>query len=198
MKRCTDKKFKSNEICNGELKPIVDFFKQDGKDRYKQIQKSFKKQFGHLKKFKPIEEPKGYNCIDCGAVYSVDFKREKHNIGWLGKNITPKQRPLFIIDSDVLKLIFENEEKGVKMLNVMAQLKVKGNDYEAVTSISAFLQALWQMDKNKVKVENIQNVVDMIKIGFMSGKEFTHFEYKNNKKVTREIIQIANKMSGGR
>ena len=77
--RCIDKKFKSNEICNGELKPKIDFFKQNGENKYKEVQEDFKKQFG-----RSLEEPTGYNCVECGACYDDNFKREAYSIGWLG------------------------------------------------------------------------------------------------------------------
>ena len=79
MNKCINKKYKSNEICNGELKPKIDFFKQDGENEFKKIQKNFKKMFG-----KPLEVSEGYNCIECGACYDENFKRESYNMAWLG------------------------------------------------------------------------------------------------------------------
>ena len=65
--------------CGGELKPKIDFFRQNDKNGFKKIQESFRKEFG-----KELPEPKGYNCISCGACYDQDLKREKLNLAWLG------------------------------------------------------------------------------------------------------------------
>lgn len=194
--RCTEKKWKSEEICGGELKPKLEFFKNDGEDKFKEMQQSFKKMFGKRKDYKPLELPKGFNCIVCGKCYNEDFKKENYSIGWLGGELKSKQKPLFVIDSSVLKGIFENEDKSVKMLDMLAKLKVEQVDYEAVTTLSSFLNALWQMDIDKVKVKNIQNIIDIIKIGFMSRGEFSFFEYKNKKKVLKEIVELTKKMGG--
>jgi hypothetical protein len=64
--------------CGGELRPKADFFKQDGPEKYEEIKKKFKKEFGT-----DLPEPTGYNCIKCGACYDNNYKREEINLGWL-------------------------------------------------------------------------------------------------------------------
>jgi len=66
--------------CDGEVKPKIDFYKQDkdGKDweQFKKIEKQMKKE--------GIDwEPKGYNCIKCGKCWDELFQQEQIRMGWL-------------------------------------------------------------------------------------------------------------------
>ena len=61
--------------CKGILKDIRDFF---GKGEYGIMTQKFKKAYGV-----DFPEIKGWNCMECGAVYDIDFKRQQYNIGWL-------------------------------------------------------------------------------------------------------------------
>ena len=72
MKKCKE--------CGGELKPKIDFFNQDNPNGFKELQKDIKKEF----KVDASKLP-GYNCIECGACYDENFKRENINMAWLKK-----------------------------------------------------------------------------------------------------------------
>ena len=75
MKKCI--------YCDGEVKPMEEFFKQNGKEAYEEMKKEFKKVQGV--EWKPSKK---LNCIKCGQVYDEKFKPTNFKLGWLGK--TPK------------------------------------------------------------------------------------------------------------
>lgn len=62
--------------CGGEIKPIVDFFKD--KKKLEEVKEVAKSMTGI-----DLEEPRGYNCIVCGQVYGENFEKMPYKIGWL-------------------------------------------------------------------------------------------------------------------
>lgn len=68
-----EKKIEKCIECKGSLKPKLDLFK----DVIENIKKEYEKA--------GVEyyEPEGYHCVECGACYDKNYKRQKINIHML-------------------------------------------------------------------------------------------------------------------
>lgn len=105
------------------------------------------------------------------------------------------QVPLFLIDSSVLVKLFEGDTTSNEMLMKMFEMKKHNIEFQAITTISSFFNALWKI-KEDVSVKHIQEAMDMINVGFASQKGFAVFEYKDDENIRNEIIDLAKRMSG--
>ena len=64
--------------CQGRVMPVKGFFEQVEKDRYKEMEKFFKEEFGYNLK------NSGYqNCIECGQVYDNEGTPLQFKLAWL-------------------------------------------------------------------------------------------------------------------
>lgn len=167
--------------CGGEIKPMMDFFKQDdpeGKRREK-MQKNFKKIFG-----KDLPDFKGFNCIECGQAYNEQLQKEPWKLGWLDGKKHKRQKAY--IAPDMLLAMIINKDNVDLFNQKKAQL---------VTSPYAFWEALsclsikeikeYAADIYKVigKIPVIQPMTDQIKI--QNKKRIKHLRDKAKKKITK-------------
>lgn len=100
-------------------------------------------------------------------------------------------KQLFIIDHSALKDMFEgkNKDKSNDLLNKLKETNDEGRGVIAVTTLSAFLRAIYLSDP-KVKINKIQKTLSFLRI----SPSFADF--KKEKDVIDEIIQFAKVMSG--
>lgn len=105
-----------------------------------------------------------------------------------------KKNPLFMVDDSVLTSMIEGKKddksKATKLLFMLSEMKKKKVPYKAITPIASLLRAIWKAD-SKVKIEHLQNVLEMIEV--MPNL----VDYKDEKAVMNDIIKMANFFSGG-
>ena len=104
---------------------------------------------------------------------------------------------LFLVDCSVLVKVFEEDdsESSVQCFKLLNEIKAKTNKMKGITTVASFLRALWRMDKDKAKPENIQLVLETVDVGFLKKNGFASFDYKNEQKIIDEIMTVANTMS---
>ena len=107
-------------------------------------------------------------------------------------NLSNKQTPNFIIDDSALKDMFEGKNKGSSnnLLKKLKEMNDSGMKVTAVTTLSAFLRAIFLSD-SKVEIGKIQKMLSFLQV----APSFADF--KNGDAVRDEIMQFANIMSGG-
>ncbi len=106
----------------------------------------------------------------------------------------PKEIPLFIMDASVIVKIFEgkNDEHSREVIDMIAKMKAKGMPFQAVTTLSSFLRAVWLAD-SRSNIKEIQKFIETFKI-----LPTLEIDYKNEDKVRNDIIEFANMMSGNK
>lgn len=65
--------------CGGEIRPTIDFYKQDGEEKFERVKKDAMKEFGL-----DFAKVMGYNCIKCGLCFDENMKEMNFRLGWLG------------------------------------------------------------------------------------------------------------------
>ncbi len=102
-----------------------------------------------------------------------------------------KVPPNFIIDDSALKDMFEGKNKGSsdKLLMRLKEMNDSGMKVTAVTTLSAFLRAIFLSDP-EVKIGKIQKTLSFLQI------DPSLADFKSEKEVRNEIIEFAHIMSG--
>jgi len=116
-----------------------------------------------------------------------------------GMENTMNERPMFMIDMDVLIKMFEGESDSSELAEQIEELKKLSEgvtEIHCCTSLPGFLYALKNADPKKVKHENIQKVMNLAKMLFMMPGGIAEIEYDNEEHVRSNMIGIANKLSG--
>lgn len=72
-------------FCNGEVRPLEDFFKLGGEENYQEMKDKWKEVMGIEWK-----ESEHFNCIECGKVYNKDMQPTGYNLGWALRRLEGK------------------------------------------------------------------------------------------------------------
>jgi len=75
------------------------------------------------------------------------------------------------------------------LLNKLKQLKDDGKEVIAITPLSSLLRAIW-ISEPDITINNLQKILSFLKI------VPSYSDFKNEKEVTNEIIEIAGRFSG--
>ena len=98
-------------------------------------------------------------------------------------------QPLFIIDTSVLKNMFEGEENANKLMNKFKELKYANKDVKAITTMSCLLRAIFLSD-SEIKIKEIQKTLNFIVV------HPSFADFKNEKAVIDEVLKLASILSG--
>jgi len=109
------------------------------------------------------------------------------------KSKVKKLKLVFIIDHSALKDMFEgkNKKNSDDLLNKLKELKDKGVNVIALTTLSSFLRAIFLADPD-VNINKIQKTLVFLKVVSSSA------DFKNEKVVTDELIKFARAISGNK
>lgn len=101
-----------------------------------------------------------------------------------------KSIPLFFIDSSALMEMFngENKDKSQELLQKMKEIKDRGADLKAVTTLSNFLRAIWLANPD-VKINQIQKTLSFLEVGFSVA------DFKDGDAVMKETIHLVELIS---
>jgi len=96
--------------------------------------------------------------------------------------------PVFFIDHSALKDMFEGKEAGDKLVRKFYDLKNRGLEIKAITSMSCFLRAIYLTDPN-TNINSIQKTLSFLKI-IPSSSNFTI-----EREVIDEVLKLAQNLS---
>lgn len=110
------------------------------------------------------------------------------------KSKIPLERTRILIDSSVLKDMFEgkNEGKSKDCLNKMKEMKDKGIPLKIFTTQASFLRAIF-LANSEVKIKEIQKALSFLVVAPSNPSNPVNF--KDEKAVMEEIITFAKVMS---
>lgn len=98
-------------------------------------------------------------------------------------------QPLFVIDTSLLKDIFEGEKNGKNLLDKFNELKYANKNPRAITTMSCFLRAIFLSD-SEVKIKDIQKTLNFLEI------HPSFADFKNNELVLKEVLNLVKVLNG--
>jgi len=99
--------------------------------------------------------------------------------------------PNFLIDSSALKDMFESKNKGEELVKKLKEVNDMGGNVYAVTPLASFLRAIWLCEP-EIKIAQIQKTLSFLNVIFSTA------DFKDDKAVMNEIIEVANLLSGNK
>lgn len=100
--------------------------------------------------------------------------------------------PAFLIDSSAMKSIFEGKDFGKELIDSLFKVKKEGMPHLGFTTMSNFLRAIYTSDREFFDLDRVKKVLDVVRV-LPSMADF-----KDEKKVMKETIEVANAMSRGK